>query len=129
VDVVWFDNRFDFEPLKGDVWSRVKTWRQPVLPVVGFEIEASVVAKPLKGSVANLNDLGALMGVIVVSDENVERLKNRSNSWRNKSIDEVWRELLRRIIQWVYEARPLVRVVVMTEPEIREWARSKGLNV
>ena len=69
------------------------------------------------------------MGVIVVSDENVERLKNRSDLWRNKSIDEVWRELLRRTIQWVYEARPLVRVVVMTEPEIREWARSKGLKV
>ena len=50
VDVVWFDNRFDFGPLKGDVWSRVKTWRQPVLPVVGFEIEASASAKPLKGS-------------------------------------------------------------------------------
>jgi len=37
VDVAWFDEKFDFGPLKGESWSRVKTWRQPVLPVVGFE--------------------------------------------------------------------------------------------
>lgn len=40
VDVVWFDDKFDFGPMKGEKWSRVKTWLQPVLPVVGFEIEA-----------------------------------------------------------------------------------------
>jgi len=69
VDVIWFDDRFDFDPRKGEKWSRVKTWRQPVLPVVGFEIEASAGAKKLKGSVANLNDLGPLIGVIVISEK------------------------------------------------------------
>jgi len=129
VDVVWFDERFDFGPAKGELWSRVKTWQQPVLPAVGFEIEASAGAKPLKGSVANLEDLGALMSVIVLSDENVERLRKRSNIWSNKSINKIWRELRRRAIQWVYETRPTIRIVVMTEPEIKEWAKSKGLSV
>ena len=119
VDVVWFDSRVDFGPEKGERWSRVKTWRQPVLPIVGFEIEASAVAKRLKGSVANLNDLGALMGVIVISEENINEMRKRAELWRRKSTDEVWKELIRRVIQWVYEARPIVRIVVMTEPEIR----------
>ena len=129
VDVVWFDERFDFGPAKGELWSRVKTWQQPVLPAVGFEIEASAGAKPLKGSVANLEDLGALMSVIVLSDENVERLRKRSNIWSNKPINKIWKELRRRAIQWVYETRPTIRIVVMTEPEIKEWAKSKGLSV
>jgi len=129
VDVVWFDEKFDFGPLKGESWSRVKTWRQPVLPVVGFEIEASAGTKTLKGSVANLNDLGALMSIIIISDENVEKLRKRSSLWRRKSVNVIWEEWRRRVIQWIYEARPLVRIVVMTEPEVREWAKSKGLDI
>jgi len=46
VDVVWFDDRFDFSPRRRvKRWSGIKTWRQPVLPVVGFEIEASAGAR------------------------------------------------------------------------------------
>jgi len=125
VDVVWFDNRFDFGPKKGEKWSRVKTWRQPVLPVVGFEIEASAGAKTLKGSVANLNDLGALMGVIVISEENIDKMRKRAGLWSRKPSSEIWKELVRRAIQWVHEARPIVRIVVMTEPEIRQWWEEK----
>jgi len=128
VDVVWFDNKFDFGPAKGEKWSRVKTWRQPVLPVVGFEIEASAGAKPLKGSIANLNDLGALMGVIVISEENIAKVRKRADSWSKKSDAEIWKYLLDdRAIQWVYEARPFVRIVVVSEHEVRDWARNKGL--
>jgi hypothetical protein len=32
VDVVWFDDRFDYGPMNGEWWSRVKTWRQPAKP-------------------------------------------------------------------------------------------------
>jgi len=51
-----FDEKFDFESLKGNSWSRVKTWRQFILLVVGFEIEASTKTKTLKGSMVNLNN-------------------------------------------------------------------------
>jgi len=125
VDVVWFDVKFDFGPKKGEKWSRVKTWRQPVLPVVGFEIEASAGAKTLKGSVANLNDLGALMGVIVISEENIDKMRKRADLWSRKPTNEIWKELVRRAIQWIHEARPIVRIVVMTEPEIIQWWEEK----
>ena len=49
--------------------------------------------------------------------------------WRRKSVNAIWEEWRRRVIQWIYEARPLVRIVVMTEPEVREWAKSKGLDI
>jgi hypothetical protein len=127
VDVVWFDDRFDFGPRKGDGWSKVKTWRQPVLPVAGFEIEASVGAKPLKGSIANLNDLGAIMSVIVISEENIAKIRSKSAKWRDAQEKLIWAELSKRTVRWVYEARPIVRVVVMTEPEVKEWARNKGV--
>jgi len=125
VDIVWFDAKFDFGPRKGERWSRVKTWRQPVLPVIGFEIEASAGAKTLKGSVANLNDLGALMGVIVISEENIDKMRKRADLWSRKSANEIWKELVRRAIQWIREAHPIVRIVVMTEPEIRQWWKEK----
>jgi hypothetical protein len=127
VDVVWFEGKFDFGPKKGEKWSRVKTWRQPVLPVVGFEIEASAGAKPLKGSIANLNDLGALMSVIVISEENIEKKRRKADLWSKKSDDEIWKHLLDQTTQWVYSARPFGRVVIMTELEVREWAGNKGL--
>ena len=128
VDVVWFDDRFDFGPKKEDKWSKVKTWRQPVLPVAGFEIEASAGAKPLKGSIANLNDLGALMSVVVISEENLAKMRNKGTKWSNATDESIWAELLKRTVKWIYEARPIVRVVVMTEPEVIEWARNKGLT-
>jgi len=125
VDVVWFDDRFDFSPKKGEKWSGMKTWRQPVLPVVGFEIEASAGAMTLKGSVANLNDLGPLMDVIVISEENIDKTRKRADLWSGRPSSEIWRELIRRAIQLIHEARPIVRIVVMTEPEIKQWWEEK----
>jgi hypothetical protein len=128
VDVVWFDERFDFGPKKEEErWSKVKTWLQPVLPIAGFEIEASVGAKLLKGSIANLNDLGALMSVVVISEENLAKMRKKGRRWSNKRDESIWDELLRRTVTWIHEARPTVRVVVMTEPQVKEWARNKGL--
>ena len=123
VDVVWFDNRFDYGPTKAEKWSRVKTRRQPVFPIVGFEIEASANAKPLKGSVANLNGLGPQMGVIVLTKENISKVKKRGEIHRQQSDSEIWDWLIRRTTQWVLEARPTVRIVVMTEDEVMEWAK------
>ena len=128
VDVVWFDDRFDFGPKKGDKWSKVKTWRQPVIPIAGFEIEASAGAKLVKGSISNLNELGALMSVIVISEENLAKIRNKGTKWYNRSPRLIWAELVKRTVMWIHEARPIVRVVVMTEPEVTEWAREKGLN-
>lgn len=127
VDVVWFDDRFDFGPRKEKKWFKVKTWRQPVLPVVGFEIEASAGAKPLKGSIANLNDLGAIMGIVVISEENIAKMRKKGTKWSNETDASIWMELLKRTIKWVGEARPIIRIVVMTEPEVNEWVRNKGL--
>jgi hypothetical protein len=129
VDVVWFDDRFDYGPKKGEKWSNVKTWLKPVLPVAGFEIEASAGAKPLKGSIANLNDLGALMSVVVISEENLTKMRKKGRRWSNEKDESIWQELRKRTLTWIHEARPTVRVVVMTEPEVREWARNKGLTL
>jgi hypothetical protein len=129
VDVVWFDDRFDYGPKKGEKWSNVKTWLKPVLPVAGFEIEASAGAKPLKGSVANLNDLGALMSVVVISEENLTKMRKKGRRWSNEKDESIWQELRKRTLTWIHEARPTVRVVVMTEPEVKEWAINKGLTL
>lgn len=130
VDVVWFDERFDFGPKKEEErWSKVKTWLQPVLPIVGFEIEASAGAKTLKGSIANLNDLGALMSVVVISEENLAKMRKKGKRWSIERDESIWEELLMRTVMWIHEARPTVRVIVMTEPKVREWARNKGITL
>jgi len=127
VDVVWFDSRFDFGPVsQADQWIKARTWRQPVIPVVGFEIEASAGAKQVKGSVANLANLGATMGVLVLCEENVKAVRSRAQVHRNESEAAIWKFLLERATQWVSESRPAgVRVVILTEPELKAWAASK----
>jgi len=110
---------------------KLKTWRQPVIPLVGFEIEASANAKTVKGSVANLLNLGAMMSVIVLCKENVTAIRNRAAIHHEKPDKDIWKFLERRATQWVYaEARPAgIRIVIMTEPEVNSWARSKGVEV
>lgn len=82
----------------------------------------------MKGSIANLNDLGAIMGVVVLSEENIAKMKRKGTRWSNETEESIWMELLKRTTKWVYEARPIIRVVVMTEPEVKEWAKNKGLT-
>jgi len=98
VDVVWFDDRFDYGPKKGEKWSDVKTWLKPVLPVACFEIEASPGAKPLMGSIANLNELGALMSVVVFSEVNLAKMKKKGPKWSNARDESVWEELRERTL-------------------------------
>lgn len=121
VDVVWFDNRFKFhKPGSDKPMTRV-----PVLPIVGFEIEWATGAgtKQIKGSVSNLNNLGAQMGIIVLGKGNFENLKHRkSNAGKNSS--DLWKILLDKMKLWVYaEARPTGRIVIITEDELIDWAK------
>ncbi len=127
VDVVWFDKRFDYGPTKREKWSRVKARRQPVLPVAAFEIEGSAGSKPLKGSIANFNELGAALNVIVLTEENIPKLKKRGHQQEPDS--KTWEWLVGRANQWIYESRPASRVVVMKESEVKDWAKVAGLTL
>jgi len=120
VDLVWFDNRF---PIPG---KKFKMRYALVLPVVGFEIElhTGLNAKHVKGSVSNLSNLGAQLGVIVIGQANLDALQ-KSPAYKNKKEDEVKKSLCDRVYRWVYaEAQPRVRVIVMFEEEVRVWAES-----
>jgi hypothetical protein len=120
VDVVWFDQRLGLE-VSG--FERPDLRRHPVLPVVGFEIEVKtgLNAKYVKGSISNLNNLGAAMGVWVIGDNAITRLQTLG-SYANQSPAAIQRELLRRAYRRAYaESQPRVRVVVMMETEAHEW--------
>jgi hypothetical protein len=54
-------------------------------------------------------------------------MRNKGITWRSAKNEIIWNELIKRTVKWIYEARPTVRVVVMTEPEVVEWAKSKGI--
>jgi hypothetical protein len=72
VDLVWFDKRLPIPTGKKNFHMRYA----PVLPVVGFEIElhTGLNAKHVKGSVSNLSNLGAQLGVIVIGEGNLTAL-------------------------------------------------------
>jgi hypothetical protein len=74
VDMVWFDNRF---PVKAQNSHNMRY--APVLPVFGFEVElrTALDAKHVKGSVSNLSNLGAQLGVIVIGKGNIEALQKQ----------------------------------------------------
>jgi len=70
VDIVWFDKRLP-------VGKKSFNLRYaPVLPVIGFEVEwgTGLNAKHVKGSVSNLNNLGAQLGIIVIAQHNLDAL-------------------------------------------------------
>ena len=129
VDLVWFDNRFPTNGFKS-VMRYV-----PVLPVVGFEIEAhtGLNAKHVKGSVSNLNNLSAQLGVIIIGEANLETLAKQANQ-KNKSeppkTADDFRTVLRdRVYRWVYaEAQPRGRIIVMFEKEVRLWEKNIRTN-
>jgi hypothetical protein len=126
VDVVWYDNRFRFpKPSASETLLRV-----PKLPVVGFEIESSSAlnAKHVKGSVSNLNNLGPSMGVIILGKANLDALRKKTGIHRNKSDKELWDWLIEKVKLWIYaEAKPNIRIVVMREDELVEWAKREGV--
>jgi hypothetical protein len=124
VDVVWFDKRL---PIPGKYF---KMRYALVLPVVGFEVErhTGLNAKHVKGSVSNLSNLGAQLGVIVIGQANLDALQ-KSQAWKHKEPIEVRKALADRVYRWVYaEAQPRVRIIVMFEEEVRKWAKGMRPN-
>jgi hypothetical protein len=126
VDVVWFDKRFPL-PLHG---KSFKMRYELVLPIVGFEIELRTArdAKHIKGSVSNLNNLGAQLGVIVIGQDNLVAIQE-SPAGKGKKPSVIRKALCDRVYRWVYaESQPNVRIIVMFEKEVREWAERLRLK-
>ncbi len=128
VDVVWFDKSFSFESL-GVKTPKIR--RHPVLPVAGFEVErkTGLDAKHVKGSVSNLDNLGASMGVLVIGTGNLLNLgKKRPHA--SKTTTQLEKTLLDRVYRWVYaESQPRNRITIMWEREVIEWAKRAGVTV
>lgn len=125
VDLVWFDRKLPV----GDRCSNMRF--APVLPIVGFEIEwgTGLNAKHVKGSVSNLNNLGAQLGVIVIAQHNVIALGKQPpyKDWNQPELEKILRD---RVYRWVYaEARAQGRVIVMSEREVISWAAAHGCRL
>lgn len=128
VDVVWFDPRVSFGPL-GVRKPRMRF--APVLPVVGFEVElkTGLNAKHIKGSVSNLDTLGAQVGVVVLGSGNVALARAKTRSFAALTEEEIQSQLVQRAYRWVYaEAQPKTRIVIMTEEQLLVWARALGVS-
>jgi len=119
VDIVWFDKRL---PL---TTAHKKMRYAPVLPVVAFEVElrTGLNAKHVKGSVSNLTNLGAQLGVIVIGQDNIAALLKQPA--HSKETEKQAQEILRdRVYRWVYaEAQPRSRVIIMFENEVLDWSK------
>ena len=122
VDVVWFDKHLPV----GE--KPFKMRNALVLPVVAFEVEwgTGLNAKHVKGSVSNLNNLGAQLGVIVIAQHNLVTLQ-KLPSHAKENPKELQKILSDRVNRWVYsEAQAKSRIIVMFEREFINWA--KGLK-
>jgi len=120
VDLVWFDGGL---PVPDKGFNMHDT---PALPVVGFEIEhhTALNAKHVKGSVSNLNNLGAQLGIIVIGRPNLTALESRE-PWKGKDDKALKHELRNRAFRWIYaEAQPRVRINVMFEDDVERWIDS-----
>ena len=123
VDVVWFDKRLPVGKKK----PRMRY--APVLPVAAFEVElqTGLNAKHVKGSVSNLSNLGALLGVIVIGTKSIALLKKQTKGNATKTDEELEHILRDRVYRWVYaEAQPRTRIIVMFEREVAAWATRLG---
>jgi hypothetical protein len=117
VDLVWFDDRLPLPDKSFHMRYEL------LLPVIGFEIEhhTGLNAKHVKGSVSNLSNLGAQLGVIVIGQPNLDALQAQP-AWQGKGEACVKQELRDRTYRWVYaEAQPRVRIIVMFEREVEQW--------
>jgi hypothetical protein len=128
VDVVWFDPRISFRTLGV---KKPKMRFSPVLPVIGFEVElrTGLNAKHIKGSVANLDTLGAQVGVIVLGSGNIALARAKTRAFALLTEKDVQTELVQRAYRWVYaEAQPRTRIAIMTEEQIQVWAMAVGIS-
>jgi hypothetical protein len=98
--------------------------------LVAFEVEnkTGLSAKHLKGSVSNLTNSGAQLGVIVIGRESLALLR-KLPAHAKKPERKLEKELLQRARGWVSEARPTGRVIVISERELRDWARREGVLI
>lgn len=122
VDLVWFDKRLPIPTGKKSFHMRYA----PVLPVVGFEIElhTGLNAKHVKGSVSNLSNLGAQLGVIALGEANLTALQKQLGN-QKKLPKEIKQTLRDRVYRWVYaEAQPKGRIIVMFEDEVIVWVNT-----
>lgn len=127
IDVVWCDPRFAKACLPG---KKPRLRRAPVLPIAAFEVEnkTGLNAKHVKGSVSNLNNSGAQMGVIVIGDESFALLAKQS-AHAKKQPHALETELLERAYRWIHaEAQPKGRIVLMSQRELIEWAEREGVS-
>jgi hypothetical protein len=127
VDVVWFDKTFS-KAVPDRKKPRLR--RAPVLPVAAFEVEnkTGLNAKHIKGSVSNLNNAGAQLGVIVIGNESL-LLLGKQPAQLGKKTAVLEKELLERAYRWVHaEAQPKGRIVIMSERELLEWAQREGVS-
>lgn len=129
IDVVWFDQRLSPTAFG----AKTSTIRQaPILPVIGFEVELSTGAnaKHIKGSVSNLNNLGAQLGVIVIGRAAVAALKAKTKTLASAPDSRAEKILMERVYKWVYaESHPSGRLVIMSEPEVIAWAARHGVSL
>lgn len=128
VDVVWFDKQFSFESLG---IKKPKMRLMPVLPVAAFEIEikTGTNAKHIKGSVSNLDNLGAQIGIIVIGQGNLDAFR-KITTYKGKSDGELEKILMDRVYRWVYaESQPRRRIVIMSESQVVDWAKRLGVNM
>lgn len=127
IDVVWCDPKFSCAVPLG---KKPRLRRAPVLPIAAFEVEnkTGLNAKHIKGSVSNLNNAGAQMGVIVIGNESLLLLgKQPAQVGKKAAVLEA--ELLERAYRWVHaEAQPKGRIVIMSERELVEWAQREGVS-
>jgi hypothetical protein len=127
IDVVWFDRKFSKACPPG---KKPRLRRSPALPVVAFEVEnkTGLNAKHIKGSVSNLNNAGAQMGVVVIGYESFALLAKQP-AYLNRSAADIEAELIQRAYRWVHaEAQPKGRIVLMSERELDEWASREGIK-
>ena len=120
IDVVWFDPRL---PILAAGRNKPRLRYSPVIPVVGFEVEFKTAhnAKHIKGSVSNLNNLGAQLGIIILGTDNFDQMKKQAQ-YADKSNKDLEPILRKKVSQWVHsEARPQGRIAVMLESEVQPW--------
>jgi UDP-N-acetylglucosamine 2-epimerase len=76
----------------------------------------------VKGSVSNLSNLSAQLGVIVIGQDNLDAL-HKQPPHANKSEKELEKTLRDRVYRWIYaEAQPRSRVIVMFERDVIKWS-------
>ena len=123
VDVAWLDKRFRY-----GLGERAHMWKYPLVAVVGFEVEASAGSKQVKGSVANLENLGASLSIIVLTKENIDRMRRKTKSYAELQEGKLWEQLKKFVARWISESRTKMRILIMTENDIMEWAKQEGLG-